>query len=272
MIVREFVAMSTPWWLTAASASALVDAEGFVRDVEARLSRFRPDSALSRLNAHRQVEDAMLAEVVREALALRIGTHGAFDPTMGLALLSAGYERSFEQLGDRVVPDIRPDVRPVVVTDGDRVFLCGPGSLDLGGITKGWTVDRLAERLGEVFLVDGGGDLRGGGPEPWAIGLEGGRAVALSNAAVATSSNRRRRWSTPFGDAHHILSPSTGRPSTGPATAVVVAPSAAVADAFATAMVADPARAAPGLADYDAQALIETDHWWMTPGMERWLT
>lgn len=272
MIVREFAAMSTAWWLTTASLAAAADAERFVHDAESRLSRFRPESALSRLNFHRVVRDGMLAEVVREALALRIGTMGAFDPTLGDALGAAGYEVSFERLGTSVAPRPRPDVRPIVETDGDRVFLHGAGSLDLGGIAKGWTVDRVAERLGEVYLVDGGGDIRGGGPEPWAIGVPGDRAVSLTNMAVATSSTLKRRWSTPQGEAHHILCPATGRPSVGSYSAVVVASTAAVADAFATAILADSARAVPGLASYGAHALIETDTWWMTPGMERWLT
>lgn len=271
MIIRAFTAMGTDWWLTAGAADALADAERFVRDVESRLSRFRESSSLSELNARRQSRDPLLAAVVSEALALRAGTGGSFDPTLGDAVISAGYARSFDRLDASVIPDGRPDLRPVVEVDGDRVFLHGRGSLDLGGIAKGWTVDRVAERLGEVFLVDGGGDIRCGGPRAWVVGAPGDRALSLTDVAVATSSTGARRWETPAGPAHHIICPISGRPSKGTATAVVVARSAAVADAFATALVADPRRATSGLDAYGAQALLETDTWWMTLGMERWL-
>lgn len=300
MIATSFRAMGTAWWIHCDRAQDLASAEALVHALEARLSRFAPDSALSQLNRDRQGSCPVLAAVTRRALELRAGTGGAFDPTLGADLVALGYDRSFERL-DRhrrhapasptspaSIPDTptpqasTPPVSTqpntartptVVQVDAERVTLLGPGHLDLGGIAKGYAVDRVVDHLLErgatSVLVDGGGDLRGAGPS-FPIGVGDGLVIGSRLGAVATSSTRKRRWLGPEHQlVHHLIDPATGRSSDGPLdTATVVAPDAATADALATALLVDAERVLPRLLTFGAHALVRArdGRWWTTPG------
>lgn len=276
MISREFEAMDTSWWVYCDDAGLLDDVELLVRSAEARLSRFLPDSALSRLNRRRQARDPLLAEVTRTALRLGELTGGRFDPTLGGRLAELGYDRTFDAVG---VPSPAPaafvDRSAHVQVDDDRVCLDGPGQLDLGGIAKGWTVDHLVDRLlsrgAREVIVDGGGDIRTAGGS-WSFGVGEWLCVELDSEAVATSSTRQRRWTTLDGaQLHHILDPQTGQPS-APAidTVSVVAADATTADALATAVLVDPDRLLPELPSLQARAAVRglDGTWWTTPNWE----
>lgn len=279
---RTFRAMNTEWWVRAYGATdqVLNEAEALVYDTEARISRFRECSALGVLNRERAASDPLLAEVMRAALAWRDATDAVFDPGVGAALVAAGYDRSFEALEDGwpAHADLR---RPRVTVDGDRVVLEGEGTVDLGGIDKGWAVDRLSDYLEahgvDRYLVDGGGDLRAGPTPavPWPVGVGDGLVAWLGPGAVATSSTARRRWTTSDGvPAHHIIDASVGRPaSRGVRTAVVAHRRATAADVLATTLVAGGVGSLGAVEAQGADALIEDSEgaWWMTPGMGKWL-
>jgi len=279
-VEHEFAATGTTWWLHSetASRSLLVTTEALVRGYEARLSRFVETSALSRLNRERYVTDDALAEVLRLAERVQAMTGGAFDARAGGAVIAAGYDRTFEAM--RPVGQIAPySCRPSVEIEGSCVRLHGQGSVDLGGIAKGWIVDRAADLLGAAgpCVVDGGGDIgtRGcAGDGEWRVGVGEGLAVGLTGGAVATSSKRGRRWRAGDGEAHHIVDPGAGRPAAGDVvSAVVIAAEAAWADALATAVVADSGRALPALSATGAAALVQQGNgeWAMTPGLQRYL-
>ncbi|MDA1147167.1 MAG: FAD:protein FMN transferase, partial [Chloroflexi bacterium] len=281
--VLEFRAMGTAWWIgadgvdreTLAAVPALVELE------EQRCSRFRAHSLLSRLNAARLVTDTSLAAIVRAALLVQERTGGAFDVAVGDAVIASGYDRTFEALTGCAGPAPQSDVE--VAVDGDRAWLLGAGTIDLGGIAKGWTADLVGRHLADCgatrWLVDAGGDIVAGGrpglcrEEPIAVGFTG-YTVGIEVGAVATSSTTRRAWDTPLGRMHDIVAPATGRPAEGPhVLATVVAPTAMVADALATAMLADATLAIGALAAYDADVLLIDGQGGatMTPGMERYL-
>ena len=284
----EFRAMNTEWWISVSGGedpSILATARAIAAAAEAAFSRFQPDSLLSRLNRERRLVDASLADVVGRALAIGEATSGAFDPRVGPALAAAGYDVSFEYLADRSPDGLLRLVPPVdllsVEVAGDEVVLSGIGALDLGGIAKGWTIDRMARALEAAgcrdYLIDGGGDIRTGGcdrdGDAWAIGVGDGLVAYLRGEAVATSSTMKRRWFAASGQVHHVIDPRTGWSSESTvANAVVIAPDATTADALATAVVADPTRALPAITAFGGGALIEQDGAWLsTPGMERWV-
>lgn len=287
MKTHTFRAMNTEWWIAARGHADLDSAERTVRDIERRLSRFLPDSALSRLNRERSVADPILAAVVGRALEIGQLTEGAFDVRIGSALIAAGYDRSFELLRatSAGLAGERPDAdypRPAVEVGGDEVALSGEGLIDLGGIAKGWTVDLVAAELeaagSDGWFVDGGGDIRVCGANVdggrWPVGVGNGLAVYLDSGAVCTSSVERRRWQGEVGPMHHIIDVSTGQPSrTGLRTAVVVARDATLADALATAILADAQRGLSAVSASGAEALVDRGGCWeMTPGMERYLS
>jgi thiamine biosynthesis lipoprotein len=120
--------------------------------------------------------------------------------------------------------------------------------LDLGGIAKGWIVDRVADLLAPHgdFLVDAGGDIaaRGEGPDGkpgWLVGVadpvrpDHDLCLArLTDQAVATSTTMRRRWRRGGETLHHLIDPRTGRPAASDVLqATVFAGTAMEADVFA---------------------------------------
>lgn len=267
----SFAATGSQWWLTCDMPNLLVRAESMVRAAERRLSRFLPDSSLSRLNRAREIEDPTLADVVRAALRMRDLTAGAFDATLGVRLRELGYAKTFPEIG---VPHPAGGYQLgslLVTTDQAYVRLEGMGELDLGGIAKGWIVDRVVDMLIEAgarsAVVDGGGDIRvlGG---PWPIEFGSGRVVEIESEAIATSSIGRRRWrDSNARELHHILDPRTGDP-VQPAldTVTIRAKEAAVADALATAALADAQRVFEVLPSLGAHAAARDGdgNWWTT--------
>jgi thiamine biosynthesis lipoprotein len=217
--------------------------------LEAMLSRFRPDSELSQLNRDgRILAPPDLERVVGLALEARERTSGRFDPTVYDALTQAGYDRSFEQ----VEPDAAADAAADAEDDSRQGARCGglvtidpatgwieiePGfHIDLGGIGKGYAVDRAIEILAVVgpCVVNAGGDLAVRGDRPWPIGVEDGPTLELTRGAIATSGRDRRHWRRGDKERHHLIDPATGRPAeTDLVRVTVVASTATEADVLA---------------------------------------
>jgi thiamine biosynthesis lipoprotein len=231
-------------------------AEDLFAGVEAGLSRFCSTSALSRLNGAAgrgpQVVSPMLWTVLLAALDAACESGGIYDPTVLPSLERAGYDRSFEAIGDTEETDSPPvrtygSWRRIRMDDAARsVDLPGDLALDLGGIAKGWTVDRVALALAPFgpVLVDAGGDLRVAGTvdgEPWPIGVQDPfeperdcALVRLPGGALATSSVGGRRWQRGHRMLHHVIDPRTGTSADTDLYAVTVhAPDAMTADVAA---------------------------------------
>jgi thiamine biosynthesis lipoprotein len=215
---------------------------------EQRLTRFRPDSELSRFNAaagHRVAASPLLAELLQTALDAWLLTDGLVNAAVLPALMAAGYDRSIEQVRRRAAATAAPThpaqpapPLPDVLQVGNDWARLAPGcAVDLGGIGKGWLADRLCERL-ENAAVNLGGDVAtaGDGPDDqgWSVGLCDGWAIALRRGGVATSGTEARRWA----NGHHLIDPRTGRPADTDLCAVsVVAADTATAEALSKAAV-----------------------------------
>lgn len=204
-------------------------------EAEAELSRFRPDSGLSRLNAAAglgpQTVSPLLWTALNRAVEAARQTLGLFDPTVLDLLRAAGYDRSFELLdssSDTLGPSAKPSCGWHQIRFYDsvgQVELPAGVGIDLGGIAKGWTVDRVAVSLAThgPVLVDAGGDIRAigmPGGEPWPVAVQDPfdetrdcAVLALNGGAVATSSIGRRRWQRNGQTMHHLIDPRTGQPS-----------------------------------------------------------
>lgn len=239
---------------------ALEGVECRFREAEAILSRFNPDSELSRLNAaagHPFEASSILFEVVSAAVHAARVSHGIFDPTILDRLIAAGYDCSFEMLGFgspsvENSPCSPHDWRDISL-DATASLICIPAgcSLDLGGIGKGWAVDRAAEDLRRFpgFALDAGGDIALQGSQadgsPWTVGISNPFAesenlmiLGMTSGAVCTSSTLHRAWGPTEGKRHHIIDPRTGRPArSGVVAATVTAPSAAEAETVAKAAI-----------------------------------
>jgi thiamine biosynthesis lipoprotein len=243
------------------------------RYFERLLSRFLPDSELSHLNESqglifRASQDFYAA--VEAALWAAQQTSGIYDPTILGYLERAGYDRTFGAV---------PNPRPLFKESGAVEFLAGskgrslkravgfdyrfieldaftqsislpPGMrMDLGGMGKGWTVDRVVDLVcGKGhFLLNAGGDLYAYGSS----GLDSGWEVKLAHPtipdidyatlvvdhhAVATSTIAKRRWVKDGVVQHHLIDPRSGFPAqTDVISASVVAGRAFTAEIFAKA-------------------------------------
>ena len=242
MLRRRFRAMGTEIELilcapaSARAVVALAAAELELRRLERLLSRFDPDSELSRLNQRgTMVVGPELLELVELALAARERTSGRFDPTVHDALVAAGYDRTFDQLpASTKTPPAAPArcAGGVLVDPATSLVELDPGvRLDLGGIAKGYAADRAAAILAEAgpCLVDAGGDIALDG-RPWPIGVEtaeGTLTLELAKGGLATSGRDRRRWTRAGEEQHHLIDPASGRPAAGDLLRVTVAAASA---------------------------------------------
>lgn len=261
-VVRQGrVLMGTPVNLTVYSrdreqAEAAVAATlARMGELEARLSRFRPDSEVGRLNRAGELDlpgDDLLA-VLDLAQRVSAASDGAFDVTM-LPLLTSHQQqaRQGRAAADGQIAAARQAVAYDQLQVGKRrVRLGRPGmAITLDGIGKGYIVDRGVDTLAahgfDRVYVAAGGDLvaRGGKPrnEPWRIGIAPPRpvmnrelaVVAGDNLAVATSGDYLQHFSADYRH-HHIINPRTGFSPPQLASCTVTAPDAALADALATA-------------------------------------
>ena len=247
----------------AAAAAARAELER----MDARLSRFRPDSELSRLNADPRTTvpaSTLLRSAVRAAVWAAERTEGLVNPTLVGALEQAGYARS--RAGETPAPvadalaeaPTRRPARPqpagrwhlIAVDDGAATVSRPPGlAIDSGGIGKGLAADLIAHRLAghARFAVDAAGDLRVGGTRaaarpheieiahPWEEAPIG--TLRIADGAVATSGVGSRLWAREDGGyAHHLLDPATGMPAwTGVVSATALAPTALEAETLAKA-------------------------------------
>lgn len=249
--------------------------EALVHEDERRWSRFRDDSEVARIDAAagRPTEvSPETAELLRLALDARAASGGRFDPLLGAQIRAAGYDRSFDRI-DRGSIIVTSSARsataePVsldVTADGGVLHLPAGARLDLGGIAKGHTADRVvaaALAAGAAGVcANVGGDLACAGDSAdgsgwWAsVDHRPDTVIGLAAGGVATSTTTRRRWSVltssagsgqpgrppSVEEAHHLLDPATGRPArTDVSSATVVAPTAALAEVLAKVVVLAP--------------------------------
>ena len=202
MLRRRFHAMGTEMELildapaSTTAFAAIAAGEADVRRLERLLSRFDPESQLSRLNRRRtMVVGPELLELVELALAARERTSGRFDPTVHDAVVAAGYDRTFDEL-----PAHRANGAVLGALCGGGVHVDAAGStieldpgvrLDLGGIAKGYAADRAAAILAAVgpCLVDAGGDIALHG-KAWPVGVETGQSTITLEFPAAGSRPR----------------------------------------------------------------------------------
>lgn len=268
-----FPAMGTEVHVAIVGDADLLDrARERIEDLEARWSRFRPQSEMSRLNATPGVPVMVSDEtfgLVSVALQGWRATAGAFDPTVLDAMIANGYGRSFELLDGTMQarPANAGAVEQIALDPATRAITLPHGTgIDPGGIGKGLAADvvvaDLLDRGAESVCVNIGGDLRIEGSDAWDVDIEHpGRGVIASvrlvGGAVATTSRRKRAWRTDIGDAHHLIDPATLRPVETTIEGVsVVTGEAWWAEVIAKAAFVAGERAARTIASFDATGIV----------------
>jgi thiamine biosynthesis lipoprotein len=238
LLIGERLLPSAPPPLAAADRE-----RAFVWEFSDRLSRFRADSDLSRLNQSLSAS-VPASQLLRAAVAAAVWaaerSGGLVDPTLVRALERSGYDRSLDgvqpaSLVDALAhapprrvaqPDRAARWREVIVDEEAGRILRPPGTMiDTGGTGKGLCADAVAVRLAGYarFVVDCGGDIAVGGVgaqlDPYEIAIEHpltGESVGsikVDRGGIATSGLNVRIWRRTDGSyAHHLLDPFTGSP------------------------------------------------------------
>jgi thiamine biosynthesis lipoprotein len=222
-----------------------------MRRTDELMSTYKPESQLSQVNAHafeRPVKvDPDIIDVVAKALEYSRLSDGAFDITYA----SVGYLYDYrahvhpsQAQIDAALPSV--DYRQLKVDRKSNTirFLKKGMRIDLGGIAKGWAVDRGVEILRglgiEHAMVNAGGDTRLLGDrlgKPWIVGIRDPRKdhamvtrIPLQDEAISTSGDYERFFEEDGVRYHHILVPGTGKSPGLVRSVTVIGPTATHTD------------------------------------------
>jgi thiamine biosynthesis lipoprotein len=262
-VFREQAIMGTrcavEFWSTDATAAERLASAAFdeMRRIDRLMSTYRPDSELSRLNARgaqRAIQvSTELFDLIGESLKYSRLSDGAFDVTYA----SVGYLYDFPSQRRpntaairRALPGI--DYRHLRLNATRRsVAYERPGMrIDLGGIAKGYAVDRAMAVLKagrvERAMVNAGGDTLISGDrfgKPWIVGIRDPNKrdqlalrLPLTDAAISTSGDYERYFDEGGVRYHHIIDPQTGDSARLLRSATVIAATSVEADALSTAV------------------------------------
>ncbi len=227
-----------------------------IQKIENHYSVTRPESLIFRLNRDKRVvTDTEDVDLFRRIFRLSEGVNRSFDITIYPVMLAWGFTTGHyriptsQELGQAVAKvnehRIKISSNEIRLTDGMKV--------DLGGVVKGYTVDRVCDFLEKqgvsAGLVNAGGNLKVFGTKPdgspWIVGIRHPRNPAdlyeviplQSGMAIATSGDYERYFMTNGIRYHHLMDPATGYPvRNGVVSVSVIHPSAETADLLSTAL------------------------------------
>ena len=254
----SFTAMDTVMTLRAEGKNAekaLEEAKKTLNELENELSRTIEESDVSRLNAAEgewtEVSDDAFG-VISYAVSARERTGGAFDvtvaPVMDLWNFSGGGNVPTEKELSAALEKVGAEIE---LQDG-RVRLSTGGSIDLGGIAKGYSGDAFRKVMEENGIKSALGYLGGNvvlvgsksDGSDWRVAVQdpqdGGKTVGVisaSDVSVVTSGGYERFFERDGVTYHHIIDPKTGRSSdSGLLSVTVVMEDGTMADALSTAL------------------------------------
>jgi len=229
-----------------------------IKRIEQLMSPWIDSSDVTRINQSAgkewvKVSPEML-RVIKKAQEISELSGGGFDITVGplTQLWRMARERGILPPPEELKQKLGlVNFRNVMIDQEEKVFLKKRGmSIDLGGIAKGYAVDRAFEVLRTLgyknLIVNAGGDLRVGGSkldQPWSIGIQDPRSsekimatVTIFDSAIATSGDYEKFFIYQGKRYHHIFNPKDGLPSDGCQSVTIICKEGMVADALATAV------------------------------------
>ncbi len=229
-----------------------------IKRIEALMSPWIESSEVTRINRSAGKEGVKVSpetmEVIKKAQDISELSEGGFDITVG------PLTELWRKARENKVPPSKEDVKRkldlvnfknIEVDKEGKVFLKKKGmAIDLGGIAKGYAVDRAFDVLRSLghknLIVNAGGDLRVGGTknnQPWSIGIQNPREpqkiltrISVADMAVATSGDYEKFFIYQDKRYHHIFNPRDGFPTEGCQSVTIVTKDCITADALATAI------------------------------------
>ncbi|MGE0116152.1 MAG: FAD:protein FMN transferase [Steroidobacteraceae bacterium] len=282
------------WTDTAAQGNQAIDAVlDEMRRLDEAMSTYKPTSEVSRVNAeaaqHPVKITRELFDLLTQALEFSRITQGAFDITyasVGFMYDFRQHERPTEQQIASALPAV--NYRHLLLDAKQQTIrFSQPGvRIDLGGIAKGYAVDRgiaLLQARGITHaLVTAGGDSRIIGDrfgKPWIIGIrhpdDASKIIAkipLVDTALSTSGDYERYFDENGTRYHHIIDPRTGKSASKVRSATIIAATATRTDGLSkTAFVLGPEEAMKiynQLDDVDAILVGPDGKVWYSKGLD----
>jgi thiamine biosynthesis lipoprotein len=225
--------------------------------IDRLMSHYKPDSPLSRLNRQAaqgpmKVEPELF-DFIAECLRYSSVSHGAFDITVGPLMKAWGFFRGEGRMPSE--PELSAARRcvgyqQVILNAQERtIYFTRPGvELDLGGIAKGYAVDRAVDVLRQggisrALVSAGGSTIYGLGAPPheagWEVKIQNPVApettaltVRLKDAALSVSGSYEKFFELGGHRYSHIMDPRTGRPVEGMLSVAVITDTGTAGDAL----------------------------------------
>jgi thiamine biosynthesis lipoprotein len=228
--------------------------------VDSLMSNWTDVSDVARINREasrkRVVVHPEVAEVLAFALQVGRESGGAFDITIEPLVRAWGFLGGTPRVPSQhdinaALELVGQDNLDFHHRDGTLKFTKDNVRIDLGGIAKGYGVDRVAQLLRRFGVADALVDLSGNmvalgnaaGRTGWTLGVRDPSGthpylarIVLENEAIATSADYEQFVDADGKRYGHIIDPRTGWSARGLASVTVVADQAMVADAWATAL------------------------------------
>jgi thiamine biosynthesis lipoprotein len=235
----------------AAGESAIDAVMREMRRIDFAMSTYKPDSEVSRVNAQAAQGPVKISRELFDLLVTALEysriTDGAFDITyasVGFMYDFRARHRPDEQQIASALPAV--NYHHLLLDRGARTvrFSRAGVRIDLGGIAKGYAVDRgiaILQRRGIAHaLVSAGGDSRIIGDrfgKPWIVGIrhpdrrdEVIARLPLVDTAISTSGDYERYFDENGVRYHHIIDPRTGHSASAVRSATILAPTATRTD------------------------------------------
>jgi thiamine biosynthesis lipoprotein len=225
--------------------------------IDRLMSHYKAESPLSRLNreaaTHPVAVEPELFDFIAEAMRYNRESDGAFDITVGPLMKAWGFFRGEGRMpSDEELAAARRHVggAHVVLNPLDRtIAFDGAGvDLDLGGIAKGYAVDRVvrllrARQIAAALVSSGGSTIYGLGAPPgrdgWDVIIQDpidsrktAMTVTLKDRAVSVAGSSEKSFESGGVTYSHIMDPRTGRPVQGVLSVAVLADTGTAGDAL----------------------------------------
>jgi thiamine biosynthesis lipoprotein len=223
--------------------------------IDEAMSPYKKTSDLSRVNRSAALRPQHISDelfsLIEKSIEVSRQTDGAFDITF--ASVGHFYDfRKHEKPGKEQLQKALPAIsyRHIKLDPhGKTISFTHKGTkIDLGGIAKGYAVDRAIELLKAAgishAIVSAGGDSRIIGDHrgrPWVVGIRDPRnkkamaaVLPISNSAISTSGDYERYFEQDGIRYHHIISPKTGTSASSMQSATVIGSNATTTDALST--------------------------------------
>jgi len=241
-----------------------------VASVHQLMSFHQPDSDVSRLNREAHLRPTRVHpwtfEVLQAAVAMHRRSNGIFDITVAPALQAMGLLPRLDGDSPTAIAALSFDPIELLAEQAVR-FRVSAVAIDLGGIAKGFAVDRALEVLRgfdvQSGLVNAGGDLAvfGQGSQPVHLRhpRDPGRLICrieVMDEALASTARRFDLFKSAGTAGSAVIDPGTGRPAHAIDGATVRAPSCMVADALTKIVMIAGTDALALLEQYGASALL----------------